>query len=265
MAQTLSHQRFTLTLEQREAFDRVGVLRLLGFYPAADIAGMADRLWADLEHRYGAIRRRPETWTVVRGAQFQAVERAGAFAALGSQPLFDLADALLGPGAWEKPRRWGHPLVTFPSAAWDLPRVMWHLDYPAEGPDSPPPAMRGFVFLEPVRPHGGGTLVVTGSHRVVMDLAAGEARPVASAKMRERLKAADPWFARLWATPGEAVRGLLGETAQVRGVDVAVEEMTGEAGDLILMHPLVLHGLSHNALDRPRMMLVQSLGRREGA
>jgi ectoine hydroxylase-related dioxygenase (phytanoyl-CoA dioxygenase family) len=140
---------------------------------------------------------------------------------------------------------------------------MWHLDYPAEGPGGPAPAMRVFVFLEPVRPHGGGTLYVAGSHRLIMNLAAGAPRPVPSAKMRERLKAADPWFTRLWATPGDEVRGLLGETAQVRGVDVAVEEMTGEAGDLILMHPLMLHGLSHNALDRPRMMLVESLARRE--
>jgi hypothetical protein len=253
---------FTLTLEQRQTFDRVGVLRLPGFYPAADIAGMADRLWSDLERRYGVLRKRPATWTVVRPAQFQAVERAGAFAALGSQPLFDLADILLGAGAWDKPRRWGHPLVTFPSPVWNLPRVMWHLDYPAEGPGSLAPAMRVFVFLEPVRPHGGGTLYVAGSHQLIMDLAAGEARPVPSAKMRERLKPADPWFTRLWATLGDEVRGLLGEASQVRGVDVAVEEMTGEAGDLILMHPLMLHGLSHNALDRPRMMLVGSLARR---
>jgi hypothetical protein len=96
---------FTLTPEQRETFDRVGALRLPGFYPAADIAGMTDRLWSDLERRFDIVRDRPETWTVVRPAQFQAVERAGAFAALGSQPLFDLADALLGAGAWDKPRR----------------------------------------------------------------------------------------------------------------------------------------------------------------
>jgi hypothetical protein len=39
---------FTLPPEQRDEFDRRGVMRLPGFYPAADIAPMAERLWADL-------------------------------------------------------------------------------------------------------------------------------------------------------------------------------------------------------------------------
>lgn len=262
MPQTSSS--FTLTRDQREAFHREGVLRLPGFYDADVAERMAAQLWDDLQRRYGVLRHRPETWSPVRPAQFQGLMRSGAFDALGSPALSALADAWLGEGAWESPRRWGLPLVTFPSAAWDLPRPMWHLDYPAFDHGQDIPVLRAFMFLTSVRPHGGGTLYVAGSHRVVMALASDDGRPIPSARMRERLKAAEPWFARLWATPGKGVRALIGQGTVVRGVEVCVGEMTGAPGDLILMHPLLVHALSHNALDTPRMMLTQSLVRGEG-
>ena len=96
-------ETFTLTPEQLDEFDRRGVLRLRGFYPKADIDVMADRLWADLEKRYGIRRDRPESWTVVTPVKFQALKHSGAFNALGSPKLTDLADALLGAGAWDRP------------------------------------------------------------------------------------------------------------------------------------------------------------------
>src|ERR1700757_3601211 len=80
---------FTLTTGQLEAFDRRGVLRLPGFYLKADIAVMADRLWADLERRFGMLRGQPESWTTPRPAHFQALVRSDAFDALGSSSMSD--------------------------------------------------------------------------------------------------------------------------------------------------------------------------------
>jgi hypothetical protein len=253
-----------LTPAQQEDFDRIGVLRLPGLLPIADVAAMAHALWADLASRYAIVRDDPATWITVRPAQFQALKRSCAFAALGSPRVRALADSLLGAGAWEAPRRWGQPLVTFPSPAWNLPRVMWHLDYPVGDKGERLTAVKLFAFLEPVLPHGGGTLVVAGSHKVATALSRGAGRPARSADMRERLKAEHPWFARLWATPGDEVRALLGVPSDVGGVTVEVQEMTGAPGDLVLMHPAMLHGLAHNALERPRMMLTQGLERRSG-
>lgn len=254
---------FRLTGAQRDALEQTGVLRLPGFVPAPDVEAMAAALWDDLSRRFGMLRGRPETWTTVRPSQFASLAKTGAFAALGSGEMCALADALLGRGAWSPPRRWGLPLVTFPAPAWDMPRVMWHLDYPVTDPAWPLPALKLFAFLEPVAPHGGGTLYVAGSHRVAEAATRRMSRPTPSAKVRERLEAEHPWFARLWATPGDEVRAWLGQIAPVGGVEVSVEEMTGRPGDLVLMHPAVLHGLAHNALDRPRMMLTHGLARRD--
>lgn len=255
---------FALTPAQREVFDRAGVLRLPAFFPVADIEVMADRLWADLGRRFGIVRDRPETWTKVRPGQFQALERSGAFDRLESPTMMDLADALLGAGAWERPGRWGQPLVTFPSATCDLPRAMWHLDYPVvDDKVVGLSALKAFTFLEPVLPRGGGTLYVSGSHHLAMEAARVVGLPAPSAKIRERLRADHAWFAQLWAAQGDKVGGLVGAETHVRDLRLRVEEMTGDPGDLVIMHPALLHGLSHNALDRPRMMLAQGLVRAE--
>jgi hypothetical protein len=261
--ETLVPDTLILTTEQLDEFDRRGVLHLPGFYPRDDIDTMADRLWADLERRFGMLRDRPETWTKVGPAHFQSLVRSGAFAALDSPWMSDLADALLGAGAWDKPPRWGNPLVTFPSPVWGLPRPPWHLDIGGCRYLTPLPILRAFTFLEPVLPSGGGTLYVAGSHRLAleMDRASGGST-LRSVDIRKRLMAGRPWFARLLAAPGMQARELMGADTQAGDLAVGLEEMTGAPGDVILMHPAVLHATAHNALDRPRLMLTVWIPRR---
>ena len=255
----------TLTPEQLDAFDRLGVLRLPGFYPRADIDRMADRIWADLERRFGVIRDRPESWTVASPAHFQALTRGGAFDALGSRKLSDLANALLGKGAWDEPKPWGSPLVSFPTPTPPLRRPPWHLDIGGLQRLNPLPILRTFTFLEPLLPGGGGTLYVSGSHRFALEIERGSEAPVRSAAVRQRLKSEHPWFAHLFAADSVQVRELLNAEARVGGHTVRLEEMTGAPGDLIIMHPAALHATAHNGLDRPRMMLTTWTYRREGA
>jgi hypothetical protein len=258
-------QTFTLTPEQLEAFDRLGVVRLPGFYPEADIEPMADRLWADLELRFGMVWDRPDSWTVASPAHFQALTRAGVFSALGSPRMSDLADGLLGAGAWDAPRPWGRPLVTFPSLTPNMRRPPWHLDIGGLQSLSPLPVLRAFTFLEPLLPNGGGTLYVSGSHQLALEIEREHEGPVRSADVRERLKTEHPWFARLLAADSVHVREFLNAESRVGAHTVRLEEMTGAPGDLIIMHPATLHATAHNALDRPRMMLTVWIYRRGGA
>jgi hypothetical protein len=252
------------TPPNRAEFERAGIFRLPGFYSAEDATAMSDALWADLGLRFGMSRQRPQSWTKERPAQFLALSRSGVFRALGSDGLEALADAMLGAGAWTRPRYWGQPLVTFPSGAWDVPHAVWHLDYPGAGSIAAPPAIRVFTFLEPVRPRGGGTPYVAGSHRVVADLVGktGLGAAMRSADVRAVLGIAEPWFAALFKSGGgDRVQRFMIEGGQARGLPVRVEEMTGEPGDVFVMHPFVLHTVAPNELDTPRMMLAQSLNR----
>jgi ectoine hydroxylase-related dioxygenase (phytanoyl-CoA dioxygenase family) len=177
---------------------------------------------------------------------------------MASSTIAGALDDLLGVD-WGRPARWGVPLVTFPDRTlqWDVPHQFWHLDTPAM-PESPAVA-RVFVILEPLAARGGGTLVVTGSHRVFQSLAARVGRPLRSSEANRRLRAEQPWFAALSSNADnvDRIRRYMSEGAQVDGVLVRVVEMTGQAGDAFLMHPSLLHTPSPNVGAQPRLMLTQ--------
>lgn len=253
-----------LTIQQRRAFNERGVLRLDGFYPEPEVAVMRGRLWEDLRRRHKLERDRPETWSVAMPAGFGALKRSGAFAGLASPKLRTVADDLIGAGRWAEPDAWGLPLVTFPTPAPVLPRPPWHLDIDGHEPLHPLPAFRMFTFLDEVEPGGGGTLYVAGSHLLALDFERRQGTPARSSEAREALQA-HPWFAALLATPSAELESMVGAETQIGPYGVRLEEMTGAPGDLILMHPGVLHGTAHNARDRPRMMLMQVIKRRSAA
>jgi hypothetical protein len=250
---------FDLTHEQLNEFEETGVVRLRGFYPRADIDAMADRLWADLEQRYGTRRGRPESWGVAFPAQFQALKQSGAFHAFGSPALMRLADRMLGAGNWEKPSSWGKPLVTFPTAEPVRENPGWHLDVGGAERLNPQSTLRVFTFLEPVLPRGGGTLYIAGSHLLAIELERRHGGTVRSKQVVDFLRAEHPWFERVLGTPLSDIRPIIGVEADVGAHRVRLEEMTGDAGDLVIMHIGMLHGVAHNAFDRPRLMLTEWL------
>lgn len=146
-----------------------------------------------------------------------------------------------------------HPalLCTFPNAStWTLPHQSWHLDLPRLA-ESGLPGVQIFAILDDVEPEGGGTLAVTGSHRLLND----DGR-ISSSDLRKRLKR-DPYFAELMANkPSDRLR-LLREPSRVGDVEVSVVEMSGAAGDVYFMDLRLLHNVAPNARSKPRLMLTQ--------
>jgi hypothetical protein len=255
---------FTLTPEQLDAFDADGVLRLPRFFPADVIRAMTACLWADLHERYGAVEGDPATWPNGLVHKFQQIVKSGAFNGMDTPELRALMDQLVGD--WDAPKVWGQPLVTFPqNAAWDLRRLAWHTDYPATAVQRPLPAVRFFVYLASVRSRGGATLVVRGSHRAMMDLGRQAGGSVRSADARSILENRSAWLRALFSKAGDdgdRIERFMARDGDLCGQPVRVIELTGEPGDLILMHPGMLHSGSPNALATPRMMLVQSVVQR---
>ena len=196
-------------------------------------------------------------------AHFQKLTGTGAFDAMATGQLCAVIDGLLGAGRWQRPAHWGRPLVTFPNpgTAWDVPTSDWHLD----SQDLELTMVAVFAHLVPVRPRGGGTLVITGSHRLTTPAGPEAANaPVRSREVKAYLSTLHPWLRDLWSAGGDAgrIHRYLTAGAVIDGVEVRVEELTGEPGDAVIMHPRLLHVAAPNTLDSPRLMLLQFLRRR---
>ena len=255
----------TLTEQQREQFERLGVLRIAGVFGEDDAARMRHRLWEALARAHGMRPAEPATWTIEQPTGFQSLTRAGAFDALGSPVLARALDDLLGGDDWERPDHWGTPLVRFPTrgTSWDLPSSQWHLDFPVRGEARPLFAVRVLGFLDRVELRAGGTLALAGSHRLAERfIAAGALRGGHSRDVCRALMRTSPWFRDLFsAASGERVRRFTMEGASVDGVAVSVLELTGAPGDVVLMHPWQLHAPSPNCGTSPRLVVAHSVVR----
>jgi phytanoyl-CoA dioxygenase PhyH len=238
--------REVLTPALAEEYARDGVVRLPGAIAVRDAEAMA----ATLHRKVEARRDRS-----ARPAQLSS--RTGEFDAMACATVRTVLTELLGD--WEEPAHWGVPLVSFHTGepAWDVPHQHWHLDLGAR--PSELRLARVFAILAPLRPRGGGTGYVAGSHRLFDALARQTGGPLPSAQARHRLEVRSPWFAALSSRRAgeDRIRRFMEDGGELEGVEVRVCEMLGDPGDVILMHPLMLHAPMPNVLSTPRMMLTQ--------
>ncbi|THD57997.1 phytanoyl-CoA dioxygenase family protein [Phenylobacterium sp.] len=253
-----------LSPDQRRRFDEHGLVRLDGLIARDTAEAMADRLWRELARKHDIRRGDPASWRKERPAQFGAFQKTGAFNAMATPELRAVVDSLIGADAWTDPGGWGLPLVAFPTKVgpWVLPHKIWHLDLTPEPRHPGLMVGRVFVLLAPIRPQGGATLVATGSHRVVEALAARRGGRMSSLEVRQALVRDHAWFADLMSPPSEGedrIARFMGLPTLANGVPLQVEEITGEPGDVFLMHPHALHGLSDNVLETPRLALTQTI------
>ena len=133
-------------------------------------------------------------------------------------------------------------MFTFPGQArpWLLPARSWHADYGWDFYPDPLFGVKVFAFVAEVRPRGGGTLVITGSHRVTARFAAAlpPGQPFAGHLLHRYLRG-DEWFRALTRPgdddPGRAAR-FMDADHDADGIPVRVAELTGQPGDVVLAH-----------------------------
>jgi hypothetical protein len=247
-------QTSILTPEQRERFERTGLLRFEGLFTAGGVARAraavlrpleALGVWRDGGWRLDAI---PRPRYPDKGLNARQVgNKHPEVAALAEEPAFRaVVHALLEGRPFDRTL---HPrpqvLFTLPNAErWTLPEG-WHSDavHLASGAR---PGVQMFGCLGEVAPGGGGTVVVAGSHRL-----GAEGRPLKAADLK-RVLVREPFFRDLYAGrwDGEGLpRGRVGE------VELEVVELTGAPGDVWLIDLRIQHSAAPNAAARPRMMV----------
>jgi ectoine hydroxylase-related dioxygenase (phytanoyl-CoA dioxygenase family) len=235
-----------LTADELDVFERDGIVKLPSAFPADAAARMRDALWNELSARHGMDRADRSTWHPTRPTGLKTAKSSRAALAVLDPKVRSALDGLLG--AWDEPEHAGQVLVTMPeSVPWSVPHRQWHTDVGFERTQE---AVKIWALLGDLEPGGGGTPQVAGSHRIIERfLTTTDEREFKA--VRDQVLRSDPWFRNLTSERRE-VDPLA--PAELDGLPVRVVELTGQAGDVYLTHPWILHSIAPNATDAPRMM-----------
>jgi hypothetical protein len=261
----------TLTPADLERFERDGYVVVRQAFPRADALAMEERWWAELADTRGIHRDDRSSWRPVVG-NLKAAKRDPGQGAILTGTVRGVLDDLLGAGTWSPPRDWGVTLVTVPEPGdWELPTRLWHWDNPCEPHLD---RMRGLfvvTFIGPVAPRGGGTLIISGSPRLLIEQQRAlsvDQRLALGGKPWERFGRSHPWLSALTGqgpSPADRAAAFMDEETIVDGVPLRVVELTGEPGDMVFCHPVMLHCAARNRGDWPRFMRIkQQFLTREG-
>ena len=257
--------------ELLDHFDTHGWVRLPGAFSAAEAAAMRDATWAMLEA--GGVRRDdPSTWRSERPSHLQKLKGHPAFRAVGTDEVHDAIRIVIGRTVAIDlpPSDWGAFFLVFPDRTarpWGVPAAGWHLDAPYTAPLRPAGGVKVHAMFGDVPARTGGAMqIVSGSHRLVHRwFDAHPPRPGArSASNRKAVLAGVPYFRDLTRVDDDDGRGRIerfhDRVEDVDGVPVQVRENTATAGDVLLMHPLLLHAppAAHRG-DAPRFLLNKDL------
>jgi len=242
-----------------EHFRTHGWVRIRQAFTAEDAAAMCDVIWSALA-KNGILRHDPSTWTQERPFHLQHLKSDPAFRAIGSARTLSAIDAVLEGQPWQLPKDWGAFFLVFPNRRpWDVASTGWHIDGDYTGRLSPPSGVKVHAMLNDIGPRGGGTNILSGSHRLVHRWFV-EHPPrgtLRSAPLRKSLHR-HPYLRDL-CTPGDPearMARFYERVEEVDGLPLQVIENTASAGDVILMHALLLHaGPASHLGTQPRFLL----------
>jgi len=263
-----------LTEEQIDHFIRKGYVLLKEAMPREQALAAREFLWGKLAERAGVLRDDRTTWTQPM-VNMRETFRNEAFDRCNSARFADAIEELVGSGrvlerhVWGEGERlpgWGWWPVNFSygdDEEWTVPKAGWHWDgiQFRHYVDAPDQGLLCLCLFSDIGPRGGGTLVVEGSHRPVARFLARwpegiELKDAVPAFMSEH-----PYFTQLTGrnqreeTAKQRVESFMNRSyVDADGTELRVVETTGEAGDVILCHPFLIHAASPNHSGIPRFM-----------
>ncbi len=270
-ADLMGSQLTTLTPADLRRFERDGFVLVRQAFSAADGLAMERNWWRELEDRHGIRIDDRSSWRQIMG-DLKAAKRDPLQAKIMTSRVGGVFDDLLGAGTWSPPRDWGRPIVTFPEpGAWDVPTRLWHWDNACELHLDQLRALFVVSFISSVAPRGGGTVILSGSPRLLIQ----QERRIPSSQRggsiagaRDRFHRSHPVIKALTGlapSPDDRIAAFMDSETEVEGVPLRVVELTGEPGDMVFCHPLMVHCVAPNRGTRPRFMRIKTeITTREG-
>lgn len=246
------------TRDSLAELDTTGLVRLARAFDPGSASRMRALVWRELAAT-GARAGEPSTWPDDRRGKSAARGLQGhrAFQAFWTPDVVGALDAALGAHAWTRPTNAGDILLTFPTSSPSVAQLdPFHSDFAMDVAPEPLVAVKIFAFIGGVTPKGGGTLVIRNSHRVVRRYLDALPRGFPRSRAATQFAADHPWLVRPPDTD------LIGATHDCNGIEVTVDELTGEPGDVVITHAWTLHAGASNIGASPRIMLGHRIFRR---
>jgi len=217
-----------LTDAEIEQFMDKGHVLVKAAFPRELVDPALERVWEALP----VDRHDQSTWT----SRFHHVPQnfdGGPYAASWTDRVHGAFDDLLGAGRWVGRTAQGWWPVIFPGfdkPPWSPPAEGWHVDGQQfhHHLDSADQALLPIFLWSDIGPGDGGTAVAEGSHKVTARILAAHEPDGLSALELAQLVAAEP--------------------------RPSVVEVNGEAGDVVLLHPFMLHTGGPNTGDKVRFI-----------
>jgi Phytanoyl-CoA dioxygenase (PhyH) len=259
----LPAQPETLSPGDLQSFHDNGYVVAKGAFAHADAEAMQAEWWAELTEAHAIQRDDRATWRAIQGDLKQA-KTSPIQERIATERVRGVIDDLLGAGKWRTPADWGRALVTFPeTGVWDVPAELWHWDSPGDLHRQALNALFVVSFIGEVAPRSGGTLILSGSPRLLARHEAAmtaEQRSADAWTQRRRFHASHPWLMALTrkaSSPADRVAAFMGAEADLDGIAARVVELTGEPGDMVFCHPTMVHCVAPNHGSRPRFMRIK--------
>jgi hypothetical protein len=259
----MGSQLTSLTSSDIQRFERDGYVVVKQAFSPADALAMKRRWWSELEGTHGVRADDRSSWRQIPG-DLKAAKRDPIQARILTERVRGVFDDLLGKAAWSPPRDWGRAIVTFPEpGAWEVPTRLWHWDNVCDLHIDQPRALFVVSFIGSVAPRSGGTLILSGSPRLLIQqerrIPASQ-RAGSGASVWERFHRSHPWLMALTGqapSPADRTAAFMAGETIVDGVPLRVVELTGEPGDMVFCHPVMVHCRAQNRGARPRFSRIK--------
>src|SRR5712664_281950 len=214
--------------EEIELFIESGYAMVREAFTARQAAAACERVWRRMEEKAGIRKSDPSTWP----EKYDIEEHLCNPEIL--ECFTDRIDSaivqLVGPGRWRGERRWGLWPVNFSfgrSRQYDFPTTGWHIDgnWFRHTVNSPKQGLLVVGLFTDIEPRGGGTILSLGSHKRTARILAGHPGGIGHRDL----------FREVLSEP-------IGN----------FHEITGSAGDVVLVHPFFFHtkGMKHKGAPR---------------
>lgn len=261
-----------------EQFIELGYIRVKQAY-SREAALKAQRfLWDQINDRYPDLQLNPDdpsTWQDVIDRDAEAAQvsihlreffNGPEFKACETSRLAGAIEDLVGEGRWalkDEPHNWGWWPINFAvgkNRPWTVSETGWHWDGMGRKHfvDSPEQGLLVLPCFSDVGSRGGGTLLATGSHKVVARYLARHPEGIDIREANEGCSSEHPWFVELTGRTSRSkdrnAKFMAASTIDDDGIELQVIETIAEAGDVMLAHPFIYHAASQNHAAIPRFM-----------